>query len=101
MISKALLLSSVANALGPGEKHADYVPTEPLATITETCTMGFAIEGEFMGEIKIGLYGNVVPKTVKNFATICNQSSGAVDINGKPLLYSNTIFNTIIPNHVI
>ena len=93
---KALSILSTVTAL-----HADYEPTEPLATITQTCTMGFEIAGEYMGEIVFGLYGEVVPKTVLNFATLCDQSSGAIDVYGKPLVYAGTIFNTILPGYIV
>ena len=63
--------------------------------------MGFDIEGEYMGEITFGLFGNVVPKTVANFAALCNQYSGAVDMEGNAMLYSGTIFNIIMPGHMI
>ena len=93
---KALSLLSTVSAL-----HADYVPTEPLATITGTCTMGFEIAGEYMGEIVFGVFGNVAPKTTTNFITLCNQRSGAVAIDGKVMTYAGTLFNTILPGFLV
>ncbi|SBT35088.1 peptidyl-prolyl cis-trans isomerase, putative [Plasmodium ovale wallikeri] len=47
-----------------------------------------------IGRITFGLYGDVVPKTVKNFVSICK---GTV-VNGRMLSYKNSIFHRIIPN---
>ena len=52
--------------------HKDYVPTEPLATITTTCTMRVHIDGEDMGDIVFGMYGGITPKSNANFAAMCN-----------------------------
>ena len=93
---KALSLVSTVSAL-----HADYKPTTPLATVTHTCTMGFEIAGEYMGEIEFGVFGNVAPITAKNFLTLCDQKSGTVNIEGKVMAYAGTIFNTIIPGWLV
>ena len=81
--------------------HKDYVPTEPLATITNTCTMRVHIDGEDMGDIVFGMYGGITPKSNANFAAMCNQSSGAVTKKGKPLLYAGTVVNTVIPGQML
>jgi len=40
--------------------------------VTEEATMEISIGGKPIGNVKIALFGETVPKTVKNFATICN-----------------------------
>jgi len=39
--------------------------------VTNKVKMGFSIGDKHVGSIVIGLFGNVVPKTVKNFMTLC------------------------------
>jgi len=41
-------------------------------TVTDKVFFGISINGEEKGEIEIGLFGKVVPKTVNNFATLCS-----------------------------
>ena len=43
-----------------------------------------------------GLYGEVVPKTVRNFATLCDGSAGMGN-SGKPLHFKGSRFHRIIP----
>ena len=44
--------------------------TKPLATITEKTFFNVEIDGTVVGKIVFGLYGETVPKTVKNFVEI-------------------------------
>ena len=44
---------------------------KPSAEVTKRVYFDIAINGYDAGRITIGLYGNVVPKTVSNFATLC------------------------------
>lgn len=50
-----------------------------------------------LGRVVIGLYGSVVPKTVKNFETLCKGTT----INGQPAGYMGSVFHRIIPNFMI
>ena len=54
------------------------------------------IDGKAAGRITFGLFGDVVPKTAKNFATLCDGSAG-VGNAGKPLHYKGSAFHRIIP----
>ena len=55
-----------------------------LDTVTEKVYFDISIDGQDSGRIVFGLFGNTVPKTVKNFATLCDGSAG-VGNAGKPL----------------
>ena len=68
----------------------------PLATITQKAYFDVSIDGEPAGRIVFGLYGDVVPKTVNNFAALC-QGHGKGKTTHKELTYVNSIFHRIIP----
>ena len=69
---------------------------EPLAEITEKVFFDITIDDEPAGQIVFGLFGNVVPKTVKNFATLCDGSAGMGNA-GKALHFQGSSFHRIIP----
>merc|ERR1740129_1977070 len=50
--------------------------------------------------ITIGLFGDVVPKTVANFVSLCTGDKG-VGKAGKPLHYKGSKFHRIIPNFML
>ena len=69
---------------------------EPLDTVSEKVYFDITIDNEPAGRIVFGLFGNTVPKTVKNFATLCDGSAG-VGNAGKPLHFQGSNFHRIIP----
>ena len=69
---------------------------DPLAKVTEKVYFDVEIGGEASGRITFGLFGDVVPKTAKNFATLCDGSAGTGN-SGKPLHYKGSSFHRIIP----
>jgi peptidylprolyl isomerase len=72
----------------------EFSPVLPQADITSKVFLDITMDGHFAGRIVIGLYGNVVPKTVLNFQTLCE---GTKEWNGKKLSYVGTPFHRIIP----
>jgi len=68
----------------------------PDTTLTQKCYFDIEIGGEDAGRVVFGLYGNVVPRTAENFASLCSGSKG-VGKSGKPLHYKGSSFHRIIP----
>lgn len=55
------------NLFGGGQTSAD---------ITETVYFDVTAGGESLGRVEMGLYGDVVPKTVANFKALCTGEKG-------------------------
>ena len=70
---------------------------ETLDTVTEKVFFDITLDDEPVGRIVFGMFGNTVPKTVKNFVTLANGSAG-IGINGKPLHYKGSTFHRIVSN---
>ena len=76
---------------------ATVLADEPLATVTEKVFFDITVDGEAVGRIVFGMFGDVVPKTVKNFSTLADGSAG-IGNSGKPLHFKGSKFHRIIPN---
>ena len=67
-----------------------------LNTITHKMFFDIEIDGQPIGRIIFGLYGNTVPRTVENFKSLCVGDKG-VGGRGVPLHYKGSVFHRIIP----
>ena len=76
----------------------DLEASPPQAEITSRAYFDIDIGGRPAGRIVIGLYGNVVPKTVKNFEMLCQ---GTEQIGNLRLAYVNSTFHRIIPGFMV
>ncbi|XP_030944831.1 peptidyl-prolyl cis-trans isomerase CYP21-1 isoform X1 [Quercus lobata] len=77
------------------EEKAEEVPE-----ITHRVYFDVDIEEQRQGRIMIGLYGQVVPKTVENFRALCTGEKGE-GAHGKKLHYKGTPFHRIVSGFVI
>ena len=75
-----------------------YVSSDPK--ITHKTFFDITIDGKFEGRIVFGLFGDVVPKTVLNFKSLCTGENG-VGQSGKKLHYKGSTFHRVIPNFMI
>ncbi|KAJ1693091.1 hypothetical protein LUZ63_009789 [Rhynchospora breviuscula] len=76
------------------------VSIENVPTITHRVYLDVDIDGQHLGRIVIGLYGDAVPKTAENFRALCTGGKGN-GTTGKPLHYKGTPFHRIIPGFMI
>merc|ERR1711976_1118518 len=61
--------------------------------VTKKVFFDMSIGGQDVGRIEIGLFGDVVPKTVENFYTLAQRTA--------PEGYKNSIFHRVIPNFML
>ncbi|KAF5946977.1 hypothetical protein HYC85_017205 [Camellia sinensis] len=83
-----LLVVSILIILAFSISHREEQKVEELHEITHR------------GELLLGLYGQIVPKTVENFRALCTGEPGKT-ANGKALHYKGTPFHRIIPGFMI
>lgn len=90
-----LAFSIYQKKTGQEEFEAEKVPE-----ITHRVYLDVDIGGQHIGRIVIGLYGQVVPKTVENFRALCTGEKGK-GTSGKALHYKGTPFHRIISGFMI
>ncbi|GKV24026.1 hypothetical protein SLE2022_042590 [Rubroshorea leprosula] len=81
-------------------KQVEEKTEEEDHKITHRVYLDVDIDGQRLGRIVIGLYGQVVPKTVENFRALCTGQKGK-GATGKALHYKQTPFHRIISGFVI
>merc|ERR1711934_392913 len=69
---------------------------DTLDTVTEKVFFDIEVDGKHEGRIVFGMFGDTVPKTVKNFATLADGSGGTGN-SGKALHFKGSKFHRIIP----
>ncbi|KAF5203841.1 Peptidyl-prolyl cis-trans isomerase [Thalictrum thalictroides] len=85
-------------AISTTRKEEDKV--EIVAEITHRVFLDVDIDKQRIGRIVIGLYGQVVPKTVENFRALCTGEKGKGS-SGKELHYKGAPFHRIISGFMI
>ncbi|KAK7341375.1 hypothetical protein VNO80_24303 [Phaseolus coccineus] len=73
---------------------------EAVHEITHRVFLDIDIDKQRLGRIVIGLYGQVVPKTVENFIALCTGRKEKSE-NGLKLHYKGTPFHRIVSGFVI
>ncbi|KAL5561176.1 hypothetical protein UlMin_030923 [Ulmus minor] len=81
-------------------KRVEEEKVEEAPEITHRVYLDVDIDGQRLGRIVIGLYGQVVPKTVENFRALCTGEKGK-GVHGKALRYKGKPFHRIISGFVI
>jgi len=102
-MAQAGMFDSIANMFGMGgggggggasAASAGGAATE-APTVTNVVWFDIAIGDKVQERVYIGLYGEVVPKTVENFRTLATTG----DADGKG--YKGSIFHRVIPNFML
>ncbi|XP_021962897.2 peptidyl-prolyl cis-trans isomerase 6 [Folsomia candida] len=73
---------------------AAVIASSQAVKVTDQVYFDVSIGQQPVGRIKIGLFGEVVPNTVRNFVTLCSPG-----VNGKS--YTGSIFHRIIKDFMI
>ena len=70
-------------------------PKPDAPKITHKVFMDIEIEGGSSGKIIFGLFGEIAPRTVENFKSLCACDAGVGKLSGKNMCFKNTIFHRI------
>ena len=81
------------------ENEDEDIDDATLNEITSRVFFDMSIDGNDVGRIVVGLYGNAVPKTVLNFETLAKGDT--THPLGRRLAYEGSTFHRIIPNFMI
>lgn len=76
-----------------GMKQISY---DTIDVVTRKCYFDIEIDGLEQGRIVIGLFGNTVPVTARNFAELCSGVNGISKYSGMPLTYEGSHIHKII-----
>jgi hypothetical protein len=78
--------------------RADKTKYNTVAGVTAKCFFDISINNSAVGRLVIGLFGDQVPLTVRNFKELCSGSFGTSKISGRPLTYKGSKFYKITTN---
>lgn len=73
---------------------------DTLDKVTHQVYLDVEADGESLGRIILGLFGETVPKTVENFRALCTGEKGKTP-DGTALHYKNSPFHRVIPGFMI
>lgn len=81
---------------------APMTQAEPASKgkVTEKVFFDVEVDGEPAGRIVIGLFGDAVPNTVKNFVALCTGEEG-VGLSGVLRTYKGSVFHRVIPEFML
>mmetsp|Transcript_3027 Transcript_3027/g.4425 ORF Transcript_3027/g.4425 Transcript_3027/m.4425 type:complete len:244 (-) Transcript_3027:871-1602(-) len=103
-----LFVSMCLGVKVPLEKaERPLMPPKPtMPPVTNVVYLDIEIENDeqntnYAGRIVLGLFGNVAPKAVENFRSLCACDKGNAPQTGKPLCYKGSTFHRVIPNFMI
>lgn len=83
-----------------GTEATTTASKEEELKITHKAFFDISIDEKPAGRIIFGLYGDVQPKTVENFTSLCTGEKGKT-MTGVALSYRHSTFHRIIPNFMI
>ena len=94
-----LLVAAVlgGSIVSPGAARAE---SPANGKVTEKVYFEVEAAGQPLGRIVIGLFGDDVPRTVKNFSALSTGEMG-VGKSGKPLSYKGSVFHRVIPGFML
>ena len=72
-----------------------------LPVVTHRAYIDIEMNGEKLGRIVFGLFGDVAPKAVENFVALCQCDRGKGKITGKDLCYKGSKIHRVIPNFIV
>lgn len=73
---------------------------KPDNPVTHRAFLDISIDGAPIGRLVLGLYGNIVPRTVENFCLLCSGERGEGQA-GRPLHYKGSSFHRVVPGYIL
>lgn len=90
------------NGVNHGGTHwsnvCSLVSISTLPVVTHRAFFDIEMDGETLGRIVVGLFGEEAPKAVENFVALCNCDHGQGKLTGKDLCYKGSKIHRVIPN---
>ena len=86
---------------GPWEYLLESDVEQVDAAVTQEVFFDIGIDGTPAGRVTLGLFGDVAPRTVANFAALCTGEKGVGAASGKALHYKGSTFHRIIPGFMV